>query len=359
MKKQFSLKLLAVCLFSFSVGIITESCNSSSIREECAKVIVDDIQRPNFVNISVDTSPDQYDRIVWYLPSGEKLSQISAITVYFPKKGVYDIKIELSKGNKTTEIIKNVIIDTDDPFVINGEKLVWHDEFDGVSLNQDWWVNETDVRVNNELQKYTYGDNVSVKDGLLTITAQKVGEEQVYGDYTSGRIKTQGKKEFTYGRMEIRAKVPNGLGTWPAIWMLGGDIYATDWPACGEIDIMEHVGFNPQKVHSSLHSNSSYGNTQNTGITTVETYDTDFHIYGVNWTPDKLEFYIDSPQNIHYTYNPEVKDKATWPFDKPFFFILNIAVGGDWGGKEGIDDSIFPKDMLVDYVRVYQKNTEE
>lgn len=236
-----------------------------------------------------------------------------------------------------------------------GEKLVWHEEFNGNSLDTACWTNEMRVHVNHEAQRYTNGENLTISGGIATLTAKKVTDGQAFGAYTSARIKTQGKKSFLYGRVEARAKLPSGLGTWPAIWMLGEDKAHVGWPACGEIDIMEHVGFDPAVIHASMHTTSSHGATVNTGTTKLPTYDTGYHVYGANWTPEKIEFYIDSPSNVFYTYNPSVKDAATWPYDKPFYIILNLAIGGDWGGKEGIDDSIFPCSMQVDYVRVYQK----
>lgn len=333
------------------------SCsNSIKISEKDIEVTVEDESRPNFVTIKISSSKtNQFDKIEWFSPNGERISQLTEFTTYFPKKGIYAIKLSLSKKKTSVEFNKEVVILNDDAYVLNGERLVWNDEFNGLTLNSDWWTNETDIYVNNELQTYTLGDNINVADGILTITARKRGKGQKLGDYTSGRLKTQGKKEFTYGRMEIRAKLPQGRGTWPAIWMLGENIKSINWPACGEIDIMEHVGYDPGIVHSSLHTQSSWGMTENTSQTKLETFASKYHIYGVNWTAEKLEFYIDSPDNVFYTYNPEIKNNETWPFNKPFFFILNLAIGGHWGGKEGIDDTIFPISMYIDHVRVYQK----
>lgn len=352
MKGLSSKSFLLLIFFAFLL-----SCNNSiKISEQDIEVIVEDESRPNFVTIKIpSTQTDKFDKIEWFLPNGEKISQLTGFTTYFPQKGIYVIKLSLSKNKTSVEFNKEVVIDKDDLYIQNGEKLVWNDEFNGLTLNNDWWINEVDVHVNNELQTYTLGDNINVANGILEITARRIGNGQKNGDYTSGRLKTQGKKEFTYGRMEIRAKLPEGIGTWPAIWMLGADINTIDWPACGEIDIMEHVGFDPGIIHSSLHSLSSWGATQNTAQTKQETFAKQYHIYGVNWTAEKLEFYIDSPANVFYSYHPDIKNNETWPFDRPFFFILNLAIGGHWGGKEGVDDTIFPVNMYVDYVRVYQK----
>ena len=149
---------------------------------------------------------------------------------------------------------------------------------------------------------------------------------------------TRNKQEFKYGRMEIRAKVPSGIGIWPAIWMLGSNFPTVGWPACGEIDIMEYVGYQPNRVHSTLHTPSSYGNSVNGKTTVLETIEEEFHNYGMIWTEKYISFYIDDVKNITYTYAPANKNASTWPFDQPFFFILNVAVGGTWGGAQGIDN---------------------
>ena len=158
-----------------------------------------------------------------------------------------------------------------------------------------------------------------------------------------------------YGRMEIRARLPEGVGIWPAIWMLGSNFSTAGWPACGEMDIMEYVGFEPNKVFSTVHTPEGHGVGGNGSSMIVETCEEDFHVYGLDWTADALSFWVDNPENIVHAYAPEVKTPENWPFDQPAFFILNVAVGGTWGGAQGIDNSIFPQSMEVDYVRVYQK----
>ena len=202
---------------------------------------------------------------------------------------------------------------------------------------------------NNESQFYTNRpENVFVDNGILKITAKKENLEGAA--YTSTRIKTQGKFNFKYGKVEVRAKLPQGGGTWPAIWMLGSNITSVGWPAAGEIDIMEHVGNNPGKIISAIHTPSSYGNTQNKAVTTVQNVTTEFHVYGLEWTPEKLVFSVDG--NVHYTYNSANKNASTWPFDSNMFIILNVAVGGALGGT--IDPDFVSGTMEVDYVRVYQ-----
>lgn len=347
-------RLLIVLVLVSTVLMVACKNGLPGFSEESITLTIAESNKPNFVTLKCIVPGEGYDSIVWILPDGQQFSQLNTFTVYFPNKGEYEVKVAITKGNKTAEIKKKVVIPSDDSRLAAGEQLVWHDEFDGYTLNQDWWSNDLNVHVNNEWQTYTDGDNIRLADGLLIITARKAGEGQKEGDYTSGRVKSEGKKEFTYGRMEMRAKLPGGRGTWPALWMLGANCSEVGWPACGELDVMEHVGFDPGAVHSSIHTPSSCGNTVNTSVTRVETFETEFHTYGMYWTPEKIDFYVDSPENVFYTYAPEVKNDETWPFDKPFFFILNQAVGGHWGGAQGVDDSIFPKEMYVEYVRVYQ-----
>ena len=230
-----------------------------------------------------------------------------------------------------------------------GYKLVWQDNFKGYSLDTASWSNKVAQQgwVNNELQRYTKGENVEVKNGKLYIEARKMNNE-----YTSGRITSKGKRIFTYGIFEIKAMLPQGMGTWPALWMLGENDDEMEWPACGELDIMEHVGKHPGFIHSSIHNPSGYGATPYTGIVEIKHPYSKFHIYSMEWTKDFITFYVDGKKVYHY--QPEIKTIKNWPFDKPFFLIFNIAIGGNWGGPI-IDDKCFPAVMVIDWVKVYQK----
>jgi beta-glucanase (GH16 family) len=229
-----------------------------------------------------------------------------------------------------------------------GYSLVWEDNFDGATLDTNCWSHETAEPgwVNNELQRYT-NDNSELIAGNLVITAKKENS-----DYTSARLITRGKKIFTYGLFEIKAKIPEGTGTWPALWMLGENISQVGWPACGEIDIMEHVGKHPDFIHSTIHNPSGYGSTPYTGVIQIDDPFHTYHIYGVEWTKDFVDFYTDGKLVNHY--QPEVKNAENWPFDKPCYFIFNIAIGGDWGGPL-VDDKIFPATMTIDWIKAYQK----
>ncbi|HPQ99989.1 MAG TPA: glycoside hydrolase family 16 protein [Saprospiraceae bacterium] len=243
------------------------------------------------------------------------------------------------------------------------ETLIWQDEFEGDQLDTAKWAYQYGAHGwgNNEWQDYTDTGTLTVANGMLAIHAVKTGPGQKTGDYHSARINS--KQEFTYGRMEIRAKLPEhrGNGIWPAIWMLGNNIQSAGWPECGELDIMENVSYDPGRIHVSIHSkaNNHVDGTQVTsGPVDVPDAELTFHNYGLIWNEDRIQFYLDDPGQILLSFDrPAVHNENNWPFDHPFYFILNIAVGGNWGGQKGVDDSIFPATMLIDYVRVYQNKT--
>jgi beta-glucanase (GH16 family) len=242
-------------------------------------------------------------------------------------------------------------------------RLVWSDEFDrngrpdpskwGYNIGGNGWGNR-------ELQHYTASkENARVEDGHLIIEARRDGLNDQ--PYTSARLTSQTKGDWTYGRIEVKAKLPSGRGTWPAIWMLPtvksyGNAY---WPDNGEIDIMEHVGFDPDVIHGSIHT-SAYNHTiktEKTATLSVPTSRTKFNVYAIEWTPEEIRWYVND--NHYFTFKNERLTNATadykeWPFDKPFHLLLNLAVGGTWGGAHGVDESIWPQQMEIDYVRVYQ-----
>jgi beta-glucanase (GH16 family) len=233
-----------------------------------------------------------------------------------------------------------------------GQKIVWQEEFNGAELNESDWNFELGDGCpdicgwgNNEKQLYTK-TNHSIQEGNLVIRVNKQDDH-----YTSTRITTAKKREFQYGRMEVRAKIPTGKGIWPAFWMLGSNIKQIGWPKCGEIDILEYVGREPNKIFTSLHTQDSHGNTINTKKTQIDTIEEGFHVYAIDWTKEKIEFFVDNTSV--YTFSPELKDENTWPFKQPFYFIVNVAVGGNFGGHD-VDNSIFPQEFLIDYIRVYQ-----
>ncbi|REC43818.1 MULTISPECIES: family 16 glycosylhydrolase [Chryseobacterium] len=238
----------------------------------------------------------------------------------------------------------------------SNRKLIWSDEFNykGLPDSSKWNYDVGgDGYGNNEAQFYTKNrpENARVENGNLIIEARKENWEK--NKYTSARLLTRDKFSFQYGTVEVRAKLPKGRGTWPAICMMSENM--KKWPDDGELDIMEHVGFNQGYIHASVHTkkyNHIIG-TQKTDTLIVKDASEKFHIYKADWTPEKIDVYIDDQK--FFTYENKEKTYEAWPFDQPYFIILNLAVGGFWGGKEGIDDVIFPQKYEIDYVRVYEK----
>ena len=246
-----------------------------------------------------------------------------------------------------------------------GYELVFADEFDAKDKpSADWWVFDThknaDGWYNNELQYYAAdrSENARIEAGALVIEARKedlstAGFADFGGqDYSSARLITKGEG-WTYGFYEIRAKLPCQRGTWPAIWMLPVDP-DVEWPEGGEIDIMEHVGYDPRVIHNSVHT-SAFNFTRGTQRTTsyrVETACEEFHNYQLLWTPERLVFAVDDAPR--FAFEKLRSGKSRWPFDKPMNLILNVAIGGDWGGRRGVDDAALPARFEIDHVRVYQ-----
>ncbi|HZW38756.1 MAG TPA: glycoside hydrolase family 16 protein [Ignavibacteriaceae bacterium] len=240
-----------------------------------------------------------------------------------------------------------------------GWNLVWADEFNYTGLpDSTKWRFEVGGHGwgNNELQYYTDRrlSNARVENDNLVIEARK--ELWEGKDYTSTRLNSTGQGNWTYGRIEIKAKLPYGKGTWPALWMLASNWTYGDggWPANGEIDIMEHVGYDYGWIHGSIHTtayNHKIG-TQKSGSIRFTDVATNYHIYAIEWDADTIDYYVDATK--YFSFANEHKGYQYWPFDKDFHLIFNIAVGGDWGGAQGVDPTIFPQKMLIDYVRVYK-----
>ena len=275
----------------------------------------------------------------------------------FEEEGLNNYVITVFAYSVTGDAIstfQNISVDVDE----YEPELIWSDEFDtdGEVSTADW-VFET-IAPNNgswwngEKQHYTdRTDNAFISDGTLKIIAKKESytSQGTTKDYTSARITSIFK--FTYGRVDVRAKLPKGEGTWPAIWMLGSNITEVGWPACGEIDIMEHWGHEPGIIASATHTTACSGGCSNASVGNkmVDDYDTEFHVYSLEWTEDELRFLLDD--NFLYRYKPSSKNGDNWPFTKDQFLILNIAMGGDWFS---IDTNFTEATMEVDYVRVYQ-----
>ena len=246
-----------------------------------------------------------------------------------------------------------------------GWNLIWSDEFDNSGLpdsnkwkadvgGHGWGNNEKQFYLENSLE------NSYVKDGKMHIVALKKNYQN--NNYTSAKLITYQKLFLQYGKVEVMAKLPKGKGTWPAIWMLPESLLQQKegWPLCGEIDIMEHVGKDPNMVHVSLHT-QLYNHMKGTQITHFEKQDNvfdNFHKYGIEWSKDSITFFIDN--KVFYIAkkgeNGRITTNEGWPFDKPYYLILNLAIGGNWGGE--VDDSIFPSEMIIDYVRIYKKQKD-
>ncbi|MCC7525939.1 MAG: glycoside hydrolase family 16 protein, partial [Chitinophagaceae bacterium] len=235
-------------------------------------------------------------------------------------------------------------------------EMVWSDEFDYSGLpDVSKWGYEVGGHGwgNHELEYYTENrlENARVENGMLTIEARKEDYEGM--KYTSVRLVTKGKGDWQYGKIEVKAKLPKGRGTWPAIWMLASKS-PLNWPDDGEIDIMEHVGYDQGVIHGTIHCkkyNHILG-TQKAATITVPDCSDNFHIYTMEWNKDSLKIGMDG--NYYFTFTNDHSDYDAWPFDNKMYLLLNIAVGGDWGGQKGVDETIWPQRMEVDYVRVYQ-----
>ena len=281
------------------------------------------------------------------------------VTILSDEEGEEDEEFEVIISNVTNaDINRNTglgVIQNDDavirkgyttPDAYAGMTLVWRDEFDGTSLNTLDWNYETGDHGwgNNELQNYVAGtNNAKVANGALTIEAKQMGST-----YSSARLTTQGKKSFKYGRVDIRASLPQGQGLWPALWMLGENFSTVGWPNCGEIDIMELVGHEPAKTHGTVHwehnGHASFG-----GSTSLSTgvFADEFHVFTITWDEQSIRWYLDDVEFnvINITGIPE--------FHEDFFFIFNVAVGGNWPGNPDATTR-FPQTMVVDYVRMFQ-----
>ena len=246
-----------------------------------------------------------------------------------------------------------------------GWTLVWSDEFNGTDsspVDTSKWVLETGGNGwgNDELEYYTARPENSFQQGgnlvIKAVQEKYTGQDGVTRDYTSARLKTLGKFSHKYGRFEARIKIPQGQGIWPAFWMMGDDIAKKDWPSCGEIDIMENIGKEPSLVHGTIHGPGYSGDKgigASYGLPNDQRFADDFHVYAVEWEKKAIRFYVDD--HLYTTRTPAELPKGTkWVYNHPFFLLLNVAVGGGWPGNPD-STSIFPKTMLVDYVRVYKR----
>jgi len=274
--------------------------------------------------------------------AGNQLSTTGLLTYKYQSSGTYTVTV-VAKSSTGKTISKSITVSV--TVVLS---VVWSDEFDtpglpdankwGYDLGAGGWGN-------NELQYYTNRiDNASVSGGTLKITAKT--EAYLGSPYTSARLLSRGKYSFKYGKIEARAKLPAGGGTWPAIWMLGNNISTAGWPACGEIDIMEHVGNQLNKIYATLHHPGHSGGNGDGSTTIISNATTEFHKYSMEWTATSIKFFVDDVP--FYTFG----NTSSLPFNQNFFIILNVAMGGNFGGA--VDPAFVSAAMEIDYIRVYQ-----
>jgi len=336
--------------------IISSSCTEETPEEE-KNLILDhsaiSIEVGEDTTIKVVEAPIASETVVW-ASSDESVASV-----------FYGVVTAISSGTATiSATMGQYVAECTITVPERSYQLVWSDEFDGTELNMDNWTIEVNGNGggNNELQYYTdRSDNIRVEDGMLVIEAKK--EEYENKSYTSGRIITKNKQDFKYGKIEARLKVPSGVGTWPALWMLG---YGS-WPRAGEIDIMEHVGYDPNTFHCALHTLNYNGMASSSGnasgeLELDEACANDFHIITMEWIEnefmgyDRIHVYVDGVKMKTFAETSQLQESGDWPFNDQFFFIINLAIGGSWGGAQGIDDAMFDNPVLykVDYLRVYQ-----
>lgn len=360
--------LFRTCIMALFVLTMSMSCKKEAKASEptdlqlTANVSSDGSGRVDFV-----ATANNADRYLFSFGQGSNESIRSndgkAYTIY-AEGGTYTVKVTAySASNKSIELTKQVTVEKNEvidnsgyisPETYPGMTLVWQDEFNGTALDTKFWTfeegNGHEGWGNWELQYYR-PENTRVHNGYLTITAKK---ESFGGrEYTSSRIKTQGKKDFLYGRIEMRAKLPKGQGIWPAFWALGSNITTVNWPFSGEIDIMEMVGGGPGKdntLHGTVHYEDG-GHKYIGGSTTLKSGDfyDKFHVFSIVWTPSAIKWYLDNEE--FYTFDTTGANKDE--FRKPYFLLLNLAVGGNWPGAPNTS-TVFPQKYIIDYVRVFQ-----
>jgi len=355
--------LIALILLAF-FNLSTSCSKNSDITEPSSSIIAFTVSVQNDANFPELKIISEINPLAaeWVFPGNVIVKNKETVIYYFGEKGTYDVTLNYTKDGKVYSYTDKVNIAQNSHYFNRGEKLWWNDEFLGSTLDLSCWnydvgSNKDQNRWgNNEWQNYTNSaDNSFIRDGKLIIKAIKSGEGQKVEDYTSARLTTKDKKEFNRGRVEVRAKLGGGRGLWPAIWL-----YQSSWSdgIYSELDIMEYVGVDKNIIYSAVHTNKTKEKPENQvgSNRQIVGVEDNYHIYGLNWTDGKVEIYIDDPDKPHLTFTVDnMNDPNEWPFDKKLYLILNIAVGGDWGGMKGVDDTIFPQEMEIDYVRIFTK----
>lgn len=374
--KIFAL-LLSICLLSCSSSSSDDSGSTGEVKLSCSQTSIEAPANGGTYAVAVAASTGGWTATAdensssWVRVNAmntNKASGIISVTIdENTGKDVRNGAINVQLGSKQvcitiTQTGKSVTpIEGGELVVPDGYKLVWNDEFnEGSVLKSSDWRHEVqkDHWVNNELQNYVNGSAngkrvTEIADGRLYIYCFKGSDGKIY----SGRVYAHENEGWKYGIIEARIKLPKGKGTWPAFWMMpcNNDYSKNPWPHCGEIDIMEEVGVDANQVVSTIHC-SKYNNS-GTAIESakrkVDTAESEFHVYRLDWEHDRMIFSVDGKELLNYKNDGTGED--AWPFDKNFYVILNLAWGGDWGGYKGVDESALPAMMEVDYVRVFQK----
>ncbi|WP_366512715.1 family 16 glycosylhydrolase [Lunatimonas sp.] len=365
-------------LFLFIFLTASNACNSDNVEEQVLLPtnlnVTVEMMENGMVRVNFSAERANFFRVSFGVGNQEpELATGSSVTHRYTAPGEYTVtvqahstEVDFIKREETVIITEQILgiglpsTGFESPMSYEGYSLVWNDEFESSTLSSDWVFELGDGCPNlcgwgnNELQFYRR-ENTELRDGYLVITAKR---ENVGGkNYTSSRLKTQANKNFQFGRMDIRAAMPKGQGIWPAIWMLGESITEVSWPACGEIDIMEMIGGDAtgrdDTVHGTLHwdNNGSYSyrggkKTLPGGAKLAD----NFHVYSIIWDESKITWLLD---DVVY-HEQDIRPASMDEFRAPFFFILNVAVGGNWPGNPD-SSTIFPQQMAVDYVRVFQK----
>jgi beta-glucanase (GH16 family) len=347
-------------IFSFTVSLDKPAASEVTMHyatvEGSAKAGTDFIASSGIVTIPVNSTKANIDITV----TGDSLRKENQL-FYVQLDNIQNAALTTSKGTATIVNENNFYLPVDNagytsPATYAGYQLAWSDEFDSSGINTNTWnfeLGNNNGWGNNELENYTGRiENAFASNGNLIIEARR--ESSTNSQYTSARMTTQGKKSFEFGRIDIRAKLPTGKGIWPALWMLGDNIGSLGWPACGEIDIMEVVGHEPNKSYGTLHFGSSpatHASSGNSYLLPSGTFDQQFHVFSLLWEQDSIKILVDDQVIVSATSSTIT---PVYPFNNNFFFIFNIAVGGNWPGSPD-SSTLFPQRMFVDYVRVFKK----
>jgi beta-glucanase (GH16 family) len=373
MKSNMNIWWVLISLIWLTIGCNQEDVDQKAKMPTNLELTVENLGKGS-VRISVQANNANFYKVNYGLPNLTPERMTGNVVVYaYTSPGSFVITVQAHAtetnfitASKTIEITPAEVgigVPTTgyvSPLTYPGYNLVWNDEFESSSLSDNWVFEIGDGCPelcgwgNNELQYYRR-ENIEVKDGYLFITAKQ--ENFGNKNYTSSRIKTQGKKSFTFGRIDVRAVLPKGQGLWPAVWMLGDNITSVGWPACGEIDIMEMVGGNADgrdnTIHGTVHwdNNGSYANYGGSKKKVSGIFKDDFHVFSIIWDESKIVWLLDNVPFHEIDTRPVGLDE----FRAPHFLLFNVAVGGNWPGSPD-GTTVFPQQMVVDYVRVFQKN---